>query len=183
MSNQRFAFGRNWKSFLASLDQERIEVATDSLRQLFGVDDLHGRRFLDLGCGSGILAIAAARMGASPAVALEFDPAAMAVARENAVRHQVDDALEFVEGDAVEWVSEDSRGTTYPIIAANLFSELLIAILPHLPKWLPPGGTVILSGFLTSQAKDVNDAAVKAGITLDRFVRRGKWVAAAGNLA
>ena len=137
---------------------------------------------LDLGCGSGILAIAATKLGANPVTAIEFDPAAMAVARENARRHNADDTIQHLETDAVAWVARESEHR-FPVIAANLFSELLIAILPHLPKHLAPGGAVILSGFLTSQAGAVNEAAKQAGISLDRFIRRGKWVAAAGRPA
>lgn len=63
----RFAFGKNWQAFLASLDEERIAEATESLRRMLGVkntENLHGKRFLDIGSGSGLFSLAAHRMGA-----------------------------------------------------------------------------------------------------------------------
>lgn len=63
-SGQRFAFGRNWQSFLNVLDEVRIAAAQASLQQLLGVSTLEGRRFLDIGCGSGLSSLVARRLGA-----------------------------------------------------------------------------------------------------------------------
>ncbi len=72
MSEQRFEFGKNWKSFLAALDEQRIETAIDSLRDLLETDSLQGSRFFDLGCGSGLFSLAAHRLGAK-VVSIDFD--------------------------------------------------------------------------------------------------------------
>ena len=69
----RFAFGENWKSFLATLDEDRIEQATASLTGMLGTDDLAGRHFLDLGCGSGLFSLAAHRLGAK-VLSIDYDP-------------------------------------------------------------------------------------------------------------
>ncbi|MGC5014908.1 class I SAM-dependent methyltransferase [Streptosporangium sp. DT93] len=77
----RFAFGRNWKSFVGLVDEDRIRRAVDSLRATLGVEDLAGRTFLDVGCGSGLFSLAAYRLGAR---VHSFDSDAEAV--ESAVR-------------------------------------------------------------------------------------------------
>lgn len=68
----RFGFGENWRSFLKTVNQPRIEQAIESLQRLFGVESFHGQTFLDLGCGSGIFSLAAVRMGAS-VTSLDYD--------------------------------------------------------------------------------------------------------------
>lgn len=137
--------------------------------------------FLDLGCGSGILAIAAAKLGARSAIALENDPLALDVARENIDRHEVAAIVAAVEADAITWCEQAAgRGERFTIIAANLFSDLLVALMPRLPGVMAPGGRLIVSGFLTSQAKAIHEAAKSAGIDLTLFLRRGKWVTSAG---
>lgn len=131
---------------------------------------------IDLGCGSGILAIAAAKLGATHIVAVENDGMALEYARGNAVRHGVAEKIEFVEGDAIEMMG-DATETCYDLIAANLFSDLLAALFPLFPGRLAPGGGVIVSGFLATQAEIVSQHAARAGLPLEGFLRRGKWMA------
>jgi len=139
-----------------------------------------GWRLLGLGCGSGILAVAAALMGAREAVAVENDPLALKYARLNAERHGIADKIEYVEGDAIALTEECAFGQ-FEIVAANLFSDLLIQLFPHFPRNLISGGDVIVSGFLTSQTRSVTQRAASSGLPLVDFQRRGKWVAAHGN--
>jgi ribosomal protein L11 methyltransferase len=131
---------------------------------------------LDLGCGSGILAIAAAKLGATRVVAVENDGMALIYARENAGRHGVADVVDFVEGDAIAlMVAEAER--PYDLIAANLFSDLLEVLFPRFPAHLAPGGELIVSGFLATQAPSVSRHADAAGLPLVATMRRGKWMA------
>lgn len=132
---------------------------------------------LDLGCGSGILAIAAARLGAARVLAVENDPMALDCARRNAQRHGVAGSIEFVEDDAVRWI-EAVPGSRWDLIAANLFSDLLVALLPRFPAHLRRGGEAIVSGFLAAQAGTVGMAAGKAGLPFRELARRGRWMAA-----
>ncbi len=134
-------------------------------------------RVLDLGCGSGILAIAAAALGATRVLAVENDPMALEYARENARRHGVDGRIEFVEDDAVR-LMESSPPERWDLIAANLFSDLLVTLFPRFPAHLENGGEVIVSGFLATQAEGVGKAAGVSGLPVRDLVRRGKWMAA-----
>lgn len=131
---------------------------------------------LDLGCGSGILAIAAARLGADRVVAVENDGMALIYARENAERHGVADRIEFIEGDAIA-LMEAAAESPYDLIAANLFSDLLEVLLPLFPPHLAPGGDLIVSGFLVAQSDSVLRHAANAGLPLNSTMRRGKWMA------
>lgn len=134
-------------------------------------------RVIDLGCGSGILAIAAAALGATRVVAVENDGMALGYARENAVRHGVAEKIEFVEGDAIALMAEKD-GPVYDLIIANLFSDLLAELFPLFPARLVQGGGVIVSGFLATQAAQISDCAEEAGLPLADFLGRGKWMAA-----
>lgn len=131
---------------------------------------------LDLGCGSGILAIAAAKLGASRVVAVENDGMALIYARENAERHGVADRIEFIEGDAIALMAAEG-GRPYDLIAANLFSDLLEALFPRFPAHLAAGGELIVSGFLAIQADSIRRHADAAGLPLHDTTRRGKWMA------
>ena len=72
-SGQRFEFGKNWSRFHECLNEERIQVAEDSLKEKLGLETLKGLRFLDAGCGSGLFSLAARRLGAD-VVSFDFDP-------------------------------------------------------------------------------------------------------------
>jgi 2-polyprenyl-6-hydroxyphenyl methylase/3-demethylubiquinone-9 3-methyltransferase len=78
VAERRFAFGRNWQSFLTTVDEPRIERAVASLERLVG--DLTGRTVLDVGCGSGLFSLAACRLGAASVVAFDLDPDSVAAA-------------------------------------------------------------------------------------------------------
>jgi 2-polyprenyl-6-hydroxyphenyl methylase/3-demethylubiquinone-9 3-methyltransferase len=80
-SGLRFEFGKNWQAFLRTLNLGRIEEAQASLRNFLGLESLVGKRFLDLGCGSGLFSLAAHRMGAE-VWSVDFDPQAVACAVE-----------------------------------------------------------------------------------------------------
>ena len=77
----RFAFGENWQSFLVELDEDRIEQAVTSLQQLLGLETLEGKRFMDLGCGSGLFSLAAQRLGAE-VISIDYDKASVACSQE-----------------------------------------------------------------------------------------------------
>ena len=135
---------------------------------------------LDLGSGSGILALAARLLGAGTVLGLENDPHAVRTARENARRHDGGGLgpplVRFQRADLRRW---SAAGRTWPVVTANLFSTLLVALLPNVifPA-LAPGGQLIASGVLAGeQEAEVATALRLVGLTLVETRRRGKWVA------
>jgi ribosomal protein L11 methyltransferase len=105
-----------------------------------------GERVLDYGCGSGILAIAALRLGAREALGVDIDPLALAAARANAVRNQVN--VRFVD-------TETSPDFQADVVAANILANPLILLAPLLAAYLRKGGRIALSGILETQAEEV----------------------------
>ena len=78
----RFAFGKNWQRFLQHLNDDRIAEAEKSLRFMLHVEDLKGKSFLDIGCGSGLFSLAAMRLGAGKVFSFDYDPQSVACAQE-----------------------------------------------------------------------------------------------------
>ncbi len=102
-----FEFGRNWGAFSAAkLDDSRLEEAQRSILELLGTDSLKGRTFLDVGCGSGLFSIAAARCGADRVLGFDLDPEAAEVSRANHERltsgSRADSAPEFTVGSILD---------------------------------------------------------------------------------
>jgi ribosomal protein L11 methyltransferase len=127
-----------------------------------------GWSIIDLGTGSGILALAATRFGATHVIGIDNDPVAIATAKENARLNKVGD-VGFRVGDVRRW----RFPRNIDIVTANLFSELLIKILPKLKaaRWM------ILSGILRNQERDVTRALRRHKIDIVQVRRCGKWVA------
>ena len=126
------------------------------------------RTLLDLGTGTGILALAAARFGAKRVIAIDDDPVAIATARANARRNKLDN-IDFRIADVRRWPFPPR----IEIITANLFSELLIEILPKLKR----AQRLILSGILRDQEAQLVRALKRNGIVIVEMRRRGKWIA------
>jgi ribosomal protein L11 methyltransferase len=131
-----------------------------------------GWSLLDAGTGSGILAIAAARLGAKRVVAIDNDPMACSVARRNANANGVD----HIEFRARDVLKQRFRGR-FDIITANLYSEILIAALERWSTLLNRDGHLILSGILRSQEGAVVAALRRHKFAVEEARRRGKWAA------
>ena len=97
---KRFTFGENWTRFLATLDDERIAIAEQSLRDMLGVERLTGKRFLDIGSGSGLFSLVARRLGAT-VYSFDYDPQSVACTAELKRRYFPDDELWTVEQGSV----------------------------------------------------------------------------------
>ena len=104
---------------------------------------------LDVGTGSGVLAIAMARMGVKRIAAIDIDPQALDNARHNAELNECTGAIRF------SLASPRTTRCLYPLITANILSSTLIAMAPELTRLLAPGGCLMLSGILAREAEDV----------------------------
>lgn len=127
-----------------------------------------GWSLVDLGTGSGILALAAKKFGADEVVGIDIDPMAISTARSNSRANKLR-GVQFLFGDAYSWKPPGQ----IDILIANLFSELLIELLPKFQcsKWL------ILSGILRAQEQQIARALQQYRIDVVKIRRRGKWIA------
>lgn len=132
-----------------------------------------GWSFLDLGTGSGVLAMAGRLLGAGAITAFDFDAKAVEVAGRNFARNKIT-GVDLFEGDVFTWKNE----TRYQLVVANLFSTVLVAALPLMEHWVQREGVLILSGILADQWPEVKKAAVGSGFTCLEEKVIGKWVTA-----
>ena len=130
----------------------------------------------DIGTGTGVLAIAARKLGSGETYACDFDPFAVAVAIRNTERNGTPE-IQMKEQDVLKW---KPRKQGYDVVLANLFSTVLIEAWPVIAKSLAPGGDLIVSGILATQAWDVFTAAAGSGLGFTKVVTKGKWVTAHG---
>jgi ribosomal protein L11 methyltransferase len=143
------------------------------LRALERVAHRQPRRILDLGCGSGILAMAAARLLHRPALATDIDHWSVRVARENVVLNGLGRRVRCER--AAGWQPAARAGAPYDLVFANILARPLCSMARHLAANLAPGGTAILAGLLHQQARMVLVAHRASGLVLDFTVREGAW--------
>lgn len=130
----------------------------------------HFEKVLDLGCGAGILAIAAAMSLDRPIMASDIDPDAITVSHANAIQNDVQDKIKAFQADGFE--SSELRGHRFDLIFANILAGPLMTLAPAISKALKPGGRVILSGILDEIADKVlarfesENIAIKKGPSL-----------------
>jgi ribosomal protein L11 methyltransferase len=133
----------------------------------------HGGSLLDVGTGTGILAIAAALLAPdSRVVALDVDPQAIGVARENIAINGVSASVELLEGQPL-----NQAGESFDVVVANLTAEVIVALMDDLAGCLAPEGLMILSGILSELAEDVERSLVASGLTVRERREAGEWCA------
>jgi ribosomal protein L11 methyltransferase len=141
-----------------------------------GPAPLAGARVLDYGCGSGILAIAALKLGATAAVGVDLDPQALLATRANAAANGVGEALVACAPGELESVLE---GRQVDVLVANILAGPLKALLPEFALRLRPGGMLALSGILVSQQERLA-ATAASNFELDPPVTRDDWARVSG---
>ncbi len=151
-------------------------TTTTCLRLIADIAKSHRKKnyawsLLDAGTGTGLLAIAASRLGAGTVEGFDFDPTAVGVARRNLKRNKAR-SINIYEADLFEW---NSGKTQWDVITANLFADVLTPNMTKLYDALLPGGNLILSGILLEHKDQVLDAAQATGLPEPTTLQKGKW--------
>ena len=142
-------------------------------------EPLAGVSLLDMGCGSGILGIGAALLGASDVVCVDIEEGAARAASENAVVNQLPaGVLKAYCGNVLDDEKlrrEVIRVNKYDYIAANIVADVILAMLPLFKECLRSGGVMVLSGILSTRREDVLEALAAAGFTIRTSRERNDW--------
>lgn len=136
-----------------------------------------GKRVVDYGCGSGILGIAAARLGATAVLGVDNDPQAITASRDNAQRNEVPDAAFPVVLPQDDLVARWQASADW--VVANILAGPLVALAPVLTALMIPGGRLLLAGLLVDQAEAVIEAYAP-GVALSIADQQDEWVLLAG---
>ncbi len=131
-----------------------------------------GERVIDVGTGSGILAIAAALFGAKHVLAIDIDPDAVRVASENVLHNHVESIVSVQEGDLLKATEE-----TCEICVANIISDIIISFAAPLKAHIEPGGLFLCSGVVRERTEEVQNALLQAGYAILKTEHRGEWSA------
>ena len=144
--------------------------ADDGLLSRGAAADGHAR-LLDVGCGSGVLAIAAGLLGAGELVGVDTDPIAIEATLANAGRNRLRRRVRAWQGTV------PTGAAPFDLVAANLIASVLVALAPRLRDELRPGGRLLASGIFVDREGDVRSALAAAGLAILRREAEGDWVA------
>lgn len=182
---RRLVIRPEWETFEAEADDIVIVLdpgqafgtgdhpTTRMCLELLDALDLHGLDVADIGCGSGILAVAACRLGARSVVGVDIDGVAVEASAENAARNGV--SFDVLAGKGFEPLPSEA---TYDLVVSNIISAALIVLAPEASRRVRPGGRWVVSGVIRNNWPDVAAAAERAGFQVDDVREEGDWVAA-----
>jgi len=131
-----------------------------------------GNIVFDVGTGSGILAVAAAKLGAAQVHAVDLDPVAVRVAKENVTFNNVTVNVKVAQGDLLTGI--DGKAD---VIVANIIADIIIKMLPDVKTRLTDDGLFIASGIIAERLSDVTAAIIDNGLMIDKVIEEGGWVA------
>ncbi|MBQ1301883.1 MAG: 50S ribosomal protein L11 methyltransferase [Firmicutes bacterium] len=126
---------------------------------------------LDVGCGSGILSIAAVLLGARDVLGIDIDPLAVIVSKENAAFNKLEDRISIVEGDLTKGVDYKAD-----IVVANLMADLVVILAKDVRRHLNPGGLYVSSGILAEKKDEVAAKIREAGFEIVEIYEEDEWV-------
>ena len=132
-------------------------------------------KILDVGCGSGILGITAAKLGASKVICTDLDPNAVLVAKDNVEKNQVAGNVEIYKGDLLD--IQELAGIQADCIVANIIADVIIHLAPSARGFLKEDGLFLSSGIIRERRDDVEKSLAAAGYTVLKVVELGSWVA------
>lgn len=182
----------SWESYVASPEEKVIELdpgmafgtgthATTLLcLQLMEQYVEKGMHVLDVGTGSGILAIAAVKLGADQVLALDLDPLAVSVAKQNISDNQLDEKIEVKQSDLLQAMS---NGQPKAMIVANILAEIILQFVDQVAEHLADGGIYICSGIIGSKAEEVEEALKDNGLIVIQRADQDGWAAFAAQKA
>jgi ribosomal protein L11 methyltransferase len=137
-----------------------------------------GDPVIDIGCGSGILSVAALKLGASGALGVDIDPDSVRVSHENAILNDVKEHFEIGSGSVFEIRNGQYTFQNAPLVLANILAPVLIKLLDEgLGDLVIPGGSLVLSGIIAEQSPGVEEALAKNGMVLSGRKQIQDWVA------
>ncbi|WP_408954871.1 50S ribosomal protein L11 methyltransferase [Natroniella sp. ANB-PHB2] len=177
-----------WEDYQASTDEIIIEIdpgqafgtgqheTTTSCLEMIEKYLAAGANCLDIGTGTGILAIAAAKLEASATVGVDISPVAITAAQENAQLNQIADEIEFLEGDLVKVVDQD-----YDLVIANILPHIILDLIPDLNKVLKSSGKFILSGIVEEKLDRVKERLEEYQFKVEEIIQKNEWVTVVGS--
>ena len=138
-----------------------------------------GDTFFDIGCGSGILSIAAILLGASSAFGVDLDEIAIKTAKENAVHNGVSNKSEFMCANVTRGQAPVMTGAcplvTYDIVCANIAADIIIELVPFFQKTMNPDSTLIISGIIKDRKQDVANALSDKNFSVMEYNEKNEW--------
>jgi len=139
---------------------------------------IHSAQVIDVGCGSGILSIAALKLGAAAALGVDIDPEALRNSRENAETNGIGEELVLGVGSVREILAGEFQWQSAELVLANILAPVIIRLFEAgLAELVDPGGVIILSGILKEQGQGVVEAGGAKGLTLSETRQMGDWIA------
>ncbi len=133
-----------------------------------------GEVLVDVGCGSGILGIAGAKLGIQRGILIDLDQSACAIAKENVENNQVKDQLRVIHGNLVDYIREE-----VDVVVANIFAEIIIGVTPDVSEIVKHEGLFIASGIIREKEELVVQTLKDNGFLILEILRKGGWVAIA----
>ncbi len=134
-----------------------------------------GDQVADIGCGSGILSIAAVKLGAAYAFACDVDEQAVSATCDNAIRNDVQESI-HVERVSASPSSQDYGAQRYDVVMANIIAETLVELRDRLTSCVKPGGHLVLSGIAENHSSLIGETFLRSGWVVSRRLPRGDWV-------